>query len=55
MKKQKKEFFFGKPTSLGDILTRMFGEECFQKPDATHGVATEASINREKQKKERLS
>jgi len=55
MKNEKKNLFFGKPMSLGDILATMFGEERFQKPDAAHGVATDASINREQQKKERLS
>lgn len=55
MKNRKSELFFNKVMSLGDILTRMFGEECFKKPDAAHGAATDASINREQKEKERRS
>lgn len=55
MKDLKSELFSNHAMSIGEILATMFGEERFQKPDAAHGAATGASINREKQKKARLS
>jgi len=55
MKDTKSELFSNQAKSIGEILATMFGEERFQKPDAAHDAATGASINREQQKKARLS
>ncbi len=55
MKETKSESFSNNAKSIGEILATMFGKECFQNPDATNGAATGASINREQQKKARLS
>ena len=55
MKNRSSELFFNKVMSIGEILTTLFGEECFQKPEAANDAAPGASINREQNEKERLS